>query len=307
MMRFSWIPLFGREAGNGHGNTGRFYSRHQGGCVHRRSILFVILAGVLASSPGGVARCLASSTRCAADVRMVSTVSSTAQPRPILDVRRLGRTRYEDAYALQQKLVAERVEGKIADTLVLTEHEPVITLGRGSKREDVAGVQLPVFEIERGGEATWHGPGQVVAYPILLLPESSAICTYMRDLEEVVLRVLAEIQVEGRREPGKTGVWIGSKKVCSIGVAVRRWVTFHGLAINVNNDHEAFLGFNPCGLDASVMTRLADHAELPPANILIEVLLIKHFTEVFGHELPPPARPSRSDAGPRFPELPILG
>src|SRR5690349_2818589 len=145
-------------------------------------------------------------------------VTSTTRPKPLLDVRRLGRTKYEDAYALQQDLVAQRVEGKIPDTLVLTEHEPVITLGRGSKREDVAGVELPVFEIERGGEATWHGPGQVVAYPILLLPEGRRdLHRYLRDLEEVVLRVLAEFQVEGRREPGKTGVWIGAKKVCSIG------------------------------------------------------------------------------------------
>jgi lipoate-protein ligase B len=236
-------------------------------------------------------------------------VTSPETPKPLLDVRRLGRTKYEDAHALQQELVAERVEGKIRDTLVLTEHEPVITLGRGAKMEDVAGVSLPVFEVERGGEATWHGPGQVVAYPILLLPESRRdLHRYMRDLEEVVLRVLAEFQVEGRRESGKTGVWIGSKKVCSIGVAVRRWVTFHGLALNVHNDPAAFLGFNPCGLDPQVMTRLADHAELPPATILIEVLLIRHFTEVFGFELPPRAIPTSPEGSdPRFPELPILG
>jgi lipoyl(octanoyl) transferase len=233
-------------------------------------------------------------------------VSSTDPPGPLLDVRRLGRTKYEDAYLLQQELVASRVDGGIPDTLVLTEHEPVITLGRGSSREDVAGVELPVFEVERGGEATWHGPGQVVAYPILLLPEGRRdLHRYLRDLEEVVLRVLAEFQVEGRREPGKTGVWIGAKKVCSIGVAVRRWVTFHGLALNVHNDPSAFLGFNPCGLDPQVMTRLADHAELPPATILVEVLLIRHFLDVFGHALPPPA--AREGQDPRFPELPILG
>jgi lipoate-protein ligase B len=232
-------------------------------------------------------------------------VSSTAHSKPLLDVRRLGRTKYEDAYRLQQDLVAQRVEGKIPDSLVLTEHEPVITLGRGSKPEDVAGIQLPVFEVERGGEATWHGPGQVVAYPILLLSEDRRdLHRYLRDLEEVVLRVLAEFQVEGRREPGKTGVWIGAQKVCSIGVAVRRWVTFHGLALNVHNDPSAFLGFQPCGLDPQVMTRLADHAELPPATILIEVLLIRHFLDVFGFELPPPA--PRGEADSRFPELPIL-
>jgi lipoate-protein ligase B len=230
-------------------------------------------------------------------------------PDSFLDVRRLGRTKYEDAYALQQELVAQRVDGAIRDTLVLTEHEPVITLGRGAKRSDVEGIQLPVFEIERGGEATWHGPGQVVAYPILLLPEGRRdLHRYLRDLEEVVIRVLAEFEVEGRREAGKTGVWIGDKKVCSIGVAVRRWVTFHGLALNVHNDPKGFLGFNPCGLDPQVMTRLADHADLPPATILIEVLLIRHFTEVFGLELPPPAPPpAREGADPRFPDLPILG
>ena len=189
---------------------------------------------------------------------------------------------------------------------MLTEHEPVITLGRGSKREDVAGVTLPVFEIERGGEATWHGPGQVVAYPILLLPEGRRdLHRYLRDLEEVVLRVLGEFQVEGRRESGKTGVWIGARKVCSIGVAVRRWVTWHGLALNVSNDPAGFLGFNPCGLDPEVMTRLADHAEVPPTTILIEVLLIRHFLDVFGFELPPP--PPRAGGDPRFPELPVLG
>jgi len=226
--------------------------------------------------------------------------------RPLLDVRRLGRTKYEEAYALQKHLVEARVEERIRDTLVVTEHESVITLGRGSKREDVAGVSLPVVEIERGGEATWHGPGQVVAYPIVSLPEGRRdLHRYLRDLEEVVIRVLAEFEVEGRREPGKTGVWIGAKKVCSIGVAVRRWVTFHGLALNVHNDPAAFLGFQPCGLDPDVMTRLADHADLPPANVLVEVLVIKHFLEVFGFDLPPPPPPAEPKG--RFPELPVIG
>ena len=226
------------------------------------------------------------------------------QRKPLLDVRRLGRTKYEDSYRLQQELVLERVEGRIPDTLVLTEHEPVITLGRAANRSDVEGVALPVFEIERGGEATWHGPGQVVAYPILQLSgDRRDLHRLLRDLEEVVIRVLSEFGVEGRREEAKTGVWIGGKKVCSIGVAVRRWVTWHGLALNVHNDLRAFLGFNPCGLDPQVMTRLADHADVPPATFLIEVLLIKHFVEVFGFELPPP--PPREE--PRFPELPILG
>ncbi len=233
-------------------------------------------------------------------------MAGVEQRRPVLDVRRLGRTRYEDAYKLQQELLEGRIEGRIPDTLVLTEHEPVITLGRGAKREDVQGVQLPVFEIERGGEATWHGPGQVVAYPILHLPEDRRdLHRYLRELEEVVIRVLGEFHVAGLRKEGKTGVWIGERKVCSIGVAVRRWVTWHGLALNVHNDPAAFLGFNPCGLDPQVMTRLADHAELPPATILIEVLLIRHFLDVFGFDLPP--SPPRAEPESKFPDLPILG
>lgn len=233
-------------------------------------------------------------------------MTGSAHDRLILEVRRLGRTRYEDVYGLQKELVLARIEDRIRDTLLLTEHEAVVTLGRGGSRADVEGVAVPVFEIERGGEATYHGPGQVVGYPILKLSEARRdLHRYMRDLEEVVIRVLAEFDVLGRRESGLTGVWIGDKKVCSIGVAVRRWVAWHGFALNVFTDLSAFGSFQPCGLKPDVMTRLVDHAELPPANILIEVLIIKHFCEVFGFDLPPPA-PRALDHDPRFPELPIL-
>lgn len=228
---------------------------------------------------------------------------------PRLEVMRLGRTPYEPTYALQRELLERRIAGEITDTLVITEHEPVITVGRGVASSSVEDAHLPVVEIERGGEATYHGPGQVVAYPIYALPpDRRDVHRYMRDLEEVVIRTLAEVEVEGRRRDGFTGVWIGDKKVCSIGVAVRRWVAWHGFALNVHTDLGAFRTFRPCGLDPDVMTRVADHAEIPPANILFEVLVIKHFLAVFGLELPPP--PPRSGGGEggagRFPELPIL-
>lgn len=226
--------------------------------------------------------------------------------RPLLEVLRLGRTRYEDGHATQLRLLERRIAGESHDLLVLTEHEPVVTLGRGSPRGESLELPFPVVEVERGGEATYHGPGQVVAYPILALPpERRDLHRYLRDLEEVVIRVLAEFEVEGSRRPGLTGVWIGEQKVCSIGVAVRRWVTWHGLALNVHTDLEAFRGFRPCGLDPDVMTRLADHAEVPPGNLLVEVLLAKHLCERFGFELPPPAAPPPAE-GPRRPELPIL-
>jgi lipoyl(octanoyl) transferase len=227
-----------------------------------------------------------------------------------LEVRRLGRTRYADAHALQQELVAERIDGRVGDLLLLTEHEPVITTGRGTPLEEqrlLGASGIPVVEVERGGEATYHGPGQLVAYPILALPpERRDLHRYLRDLEEAVIGVLAEFELEGTRRPGLTGVWLGERKVCSIGVAVRRWVTWHGLALNLHTDLEPFRRFHPCGLAPSVMTRLADHVELPPTNLLGEVLLVKHFCRVFGYELPPaPALPPSTE-GPGYRSLPVL-
>jgi len=226
--------------------------------------------------------------------------------KPLLEVMRLGQTPYVETYELQKSLVEKRIAGDITDTLILTEHDPVVTVGRGAGPKDVTDVEVPIVEIERGGEATYHGPGQIVAYPIFELPDDGHdVHQYMRDLEEVVIRVLAEVDVIGIRRPGLTGVWIGDKKVASIGVAVRRWVTWHGFALNVHTDLAPFQLFQPCGLDPNVMTRVADCAEIPPASILFEVLIVKHFLEVFGLELPPPPPLA---AGPEtgFPELPIL-
>lgn len=226
-----------------------------------------------------------------------------------LDVMRLGRRPYDEVHALQEELVERRIAGSIRDTLILVEHDPVVTWGRASREAPPAatsdaGSDIPVVAVERGGEATYHGPGQLVAYPIYALPEGRRdLHRYMRDLEEVVLRVLAEVQVEGRRKEGATGVWVGDAKIASIGVSVRRWVAWHGLALNVHTDLTAFAGFRPCGLDPKVMTRLADLADVPPGSLLCEVLTVKHFLEVFDLELPPPAKPPEG----RFPELPILG
>lgn len=220
----------------------------------------------------------------------------------LLDVERLGQRGYAEAYARQEELLAKRIAGEVRDTLILVEHDPVITVGSGAKVEEFEGLDLPVVEISRGGEATYHGPGQVVAYPIYALPEGRRdLHRYLRDLEEVLIRVLGELDIEGRRNPDATGVWIGDQKVASIGVAVRSWVTWHGLALNVNTDLDVFQSFKPCGLSGDVMTRLADHAAVPPANLLFEVLIVKHFLEVFGLDLP---APPVSESG--FPDLPIL-
>ncbi len=187
---------------------------------------------------------------------------SVGRSGPPFEVRDLGRLGFEETYRLQQDLLQARLREQVGDQLLLVEHDAVVTRGRRSAEGDTAGVPFPVVTIERGGEATFHGPGQLVAYPILKLVEGQRdLHAYLRWLEGVVIEALAAVGIEGRREDGLTGVWIGTQKVCSIGVAVRGWVTWHGLAINVTTDLEAYRSFAPCGLSGDVMTRAVDHLE----------------------------------------------
>ena len=171
----------------------------------------------------------------------------------------LGHREYGEVWKLQQELVAQRQAGAIADTLVVVEHPHVITLGRrqSSQANVLAAGDIPIFEIERGGDVTYHGPGQLVGYPILQLDgEERDLHAYLRNLEEALIGVCRDLGLDGRRNPGWTGVWIGERKVASLGIAVRRWVTMHGFALNVATELERFTAINPCGLDAAVMTSL---------------------------------------------------
>lgn len=203
----------------------------------------------------------------------------------VLDVRRLGRTRYEDVHRLQEELLAARVAGEIGDVLLLTEHDAVVTVGRGAGPEAAGSADVPIVAVERGGEATYHGPGQIVGYPIVLLEESRRdLHRWLRGLEELVIATLADFNVTGERKDGFTGVWIGPRKVCSVGVAVRRWVTWHGFALNVATDLSGFRAFQPCGLDPDVMTRLADHVAVPVAMAQVEDRLAFHAARALGFE-----------------------
>ena len=166
---------------------------------------------------------------------------------------------YAEVHALQERLVLARADGRVPNLLLTGEHPPVITLGRKTPKGSVAEGGIPVVEVERGGEATYHGPGQLVAYPIVHLIEGRRdLHRFQRDLEEVGIRTCADLGVEAGRREGLTGVWVGAKKVMSLGIAVRRWVTWHGLALNVWTNLEPFRGFNPCGLDGAVMTSLSE-------------------------------------------------
>ncbi|MEK6988042.1 MAG: lipoyl(octanoyl) transferase LipB, partial [Candidatus Thermoplasmatota archaeon] len=146
----------------------------------------------------------------------------------------LGRMAYGDVWSIQKALAERRVDDAIPDGLILVEHDHVVTLGRRGTKDDVLEPGLPVFEVERGGEATYHGPGQLVGYPILKLPDRLEVKRLVTDLEEVLLRTCADFGIEAMREGPERCVWVGGRKIASIGLAVQKSVTFHGFAHNVD-------------------------------------------------------------------------
>jgi lipoate-protein ligase B len=167
---------------------------------------------------------------------------------------------YEEALERQRELVKLRQRDACGDIIVAVEHPHVITLGR--RREAlgnvVAAAGVPVVEIERGGDVTYHGPGQLVFYPIVQLQEDERdLHLFLRNLEEGIIKTLARYGLEAGREEGKTGVWMKGRKLASMGIACRKWVTFHGLALNVNTDLSYFHRINPCGFASSVMTSVS--------------------------------------------------
>jgi lipoyl(octanoyl) transferase len=178
----------------------------------------------------------------------------------------LGTESFRDCWARQLALVEARQRDEAPDTLLLVEHPHVFTLGR--RREAEANVLMPgdveVIGIERGGDVTYHGPGQIVGYPIVLLGDGERdLHRYLRNLEDAVIATCARFGLATDREPGKTGVWMTTpaglrRKLCSMGIACRKWVTFHGLALNVTADLGYFRRINPCGFGSSVMTSMAE-------------------------------------------------
>lgn len=171
----------------------------------------------------------------------------------------LGRMEYGACLQLQHKLRDERIRGEGEDTLLLVEHPPVATLGRRGEPQEIFDPTLPVFTIERGGKATYHGPGQLVFYPIVHLGEGNRdVRRWVQHLEALVVQLLADHGIEARAKMDLPGVWTVAtdKKVASIGIAIQHWVSFHGVAINVTLDPKEFERIDPCGLGAAVMTSM---------------------------------------------------
>lgn len=171
----------------------------------------------------------------------------------------LQRRDYEETWRVQHSLVDLRARDRVPDVLVLVEHPHVITMGRSAKPENILSKTIPVYEVERGGDVTYHGYGQLVGYPILdLSSRGKDIRGYLRSLETTVIETLGQFGIVSERIEGRTGVWIHEKKIASIGVAVRGWVTFHGFALNVSTDLSYFSTIKPCGYDSAIMTSMTE-------------------------------------------------
>ncbi|MGD2070197.1 MAG: lipoyl(octanoyl) transferase LipB [Gemmatimonadota bacterium] len=212
----------------------------------------------------------------------------------MLETRRLGTVPYARALALQSRLVRERRAGRIPDTLLLLEHPHVITLGSGSADEHVlvneaerAELGIELHETGRGGDVTYHGPGQLVGYPILdLKPDRKDLHRYLRDLEGVLIDVLAEWGIPGRRSEGYTGVWTAAGKVAAIGVRVSSgWITSHGFALNVNTDLAFFGTIVPCGIPDRDVTSLERLLGRPVPLPEVEGAVAHRFADRFGRTL----------------------
>ena len=211
-----------------------------------------------------------------------------------LEIRRVGVVRYQDALALQRTLVEERRAGHVPDLLLLLQHPPVITLGvkgDGGRSNIVAGASrlaqlgIDISETGRGGDVTYHGPGQIVGYPILdLRPDRCDVHRYVRDVEEVMIRMCADYRVTARRLEGLTGAWIGEDKIGAIGVRISRWITSHGFAFNVNTNLDHFNLIVPCGISNRGVTSLQRAGRREISIGEVENAAIRHFCDVFEHE-----------------------
>ena len=214
-------------------------------------------------------------------------MTTSTLPARVLD---LGLRDFGAVWEMQREMVAARQRDEIPDTLLLVEHPDVITLGRGTRRENLLRPDdMPVFEIERGGDVTYHGPGQLVGYPIFLLRQDERdLHRYLRNIEEALIQAIGELGLSTGRRAGWTGVWVLTPpphKLASIGVAVKRWVTLHGFALNVSTDLSRFSAINPCGLEAQVMASLSSSLDRPVRIDELRGPVVRHLATIFNRDL----------------------
>ena len=198
----------------------------------------------------------------------------------------LGKSHYNDAWKLQKRLQSQRISGQIDDQLLLVEHFPVYTLGKNTPKEHLLTKEsdnISIIQTDRGGDITFHGPGQLVGYPILDLNQyKRSISWYMRELEQLIIDVLKEYDINAGRKKGLTGVWVKGKKIAALGVRISKWVTMHGFSLNINPDLKYYQGIIPCGITEYGVTSMANLLNDDVPNMSeIKYTLVKHFIAIF--------------------------
>ena len=203
----------------------------------------------------------------------------------IIDILDLGLSPFKEVWDLQKELVKKRQNGQVKDTLILAEHEPVYTLGKNANENHIlqnSPRDVKTYQIERGGDVTFHGPGQLVGYPIMDLHNyNKSISCYMRSLEQLIIDTLAEFRVTAERKDGLTGVWVGDEKIAALGVRVTRWITMHGFALNVSPDLTYYSGIIPCGIFEYGVTSMAKQLTDEVAVDSVKQVLIEKFMNQF--------------------------
>jgi lipoyl(octanoyl) transferase len=213
----------------------------------------------------------------------------------VCDARWLGLTSYADGLRLQEQAVNSLRTGEGAEQLLLLEHPHVFTLGRGADSRNILATadelesrSVEVYETGRGGDVTYHGPGQLVGYPIInLKPDRCDVHRYVRDIEEVLIRTVGEFGIRGERVSGLTGVWVGNEKVAAIGVRIARWITSHGFALNVNTNLDYFNMIVPCGITDKGVTSISRLLGQPVELRIVAAAAARHFGEVFQRAVNP--------------------
>ncbi len=200
-------------------------------------------------------------------------------------IQNIGRKSYKAVWDLQKEMQQQRINGNIEDTLILVEHDPVYTLGKNANEDHLLQSRdesIDVFNIERGGDITFHGPGQLVGYPILDLSNyKKSVSWYMRTLEQVLIDTLIEFKIIAQRNDGLTGVWVGDEKIAALGVRISRWVTMHGFALNVNPDLSFYDGIIPCGIFDHGVTSMEQLLGKTQNNDNVKNVVIKKFNKYF--------------------------
>ena len=218
----------------------------------------------------------------------------------MLTVAELGVVDYDDALAMQTAMLAARIDGSVGDTLLMMEHPHVFTLGRGADEGFILGNRddVPIRRVSRGGEVTYHGPGQLIGYPILKLEgRDRDVTKYLRNLEAAMIDALAKFGIEAGRRDGMTGVWVGARKIASIGVGIRRWTTWHGFALNVSTDLSYFDSIVPCGIEGCRMTSVCEITNRTVSVSEFADAMREGFARVFDYDVV--TRMSRAEPAPQ--------